>query len=155
MTTREIRATALATFVIALVVLMVCPVQAQAAEMKFKTLLLWGTDESKPPAGKDYKPVEAEVRKKLKELPLKWANWFEVRRSEFTVAEGPVKRVPVSDKCELDVKYLGDSTIEVVHIGKGKEVLRRKQSLGKGEMLILGGNAPNSTAWLIVLKRLE
>jgi len=33
--------------------------------------------------------------------------------------------------------------------------VKRKQSLPKGEMLVLGGNAPNSTAWLVALKRIE
>jgi hypothetical protein len=128
---------------------------AQAADMKFKAFLLWGTNEPKPPEGKDYKPVEAEIHQKLKDLPLKWTNWFEVRHNDFAVGKGATKRAAMSDKCELEVRNLGDANVEVAQIGKGKEVLRRKQSLGKGEVLILGGNAPNSTAWLIVLKRLE
>jgi hypothetical protein len=32
---------------------------------------------------------------------------------------------------------------------------KRTQPLGKGEMIVLGGNAPNSTCWLLTLKRLE
>ncbi len=50
---------------------------------------------------------------------------------------------------------LGGAKLEVVLFGKGKETLRRTQTLPKGEMLVLGGNAPNATAWLIVLKRIE
>ena len=123
--------------------------------MKFQAFLLWGTDESKPPEGKDYKPVTADIRQKLKELPIKWTNWFEVNRKDFAVPSGTTKEVPMSEKCQLNVKKLGDSEVEVTLIGKGKEVVKRKQSLPKGEMLVLGGNAPNSTAWLVVLKRIE
>ena len=65
------------------------------------------------------------------------------------------KEVPISEKCRLNVKGITGPEVEVTLIGKGKEVVRRKQSLPKGEMLVLGGNAPNSTAWLVVLKRLE
>ena len=50
---------------------------------------------------------------------------------------------------------MGGSKVEVVLYGKGKETLRRTQALPKGEMLLLGGNAPNATAWLVVLKRIE
>lgn len=128
---------------------------AQAAEVKLQAFLLWGTDDSKPPEGKAYQPVNPEIRRKLKELPLKWTNWFEVKRVECEVAEGASKEVTVSDKCQLNVSKLAGSELEVTLIGKGKEVVKRKQSLPKGEMLVLGGNAPNATAWLVVLKRIE
>jgi hypothetical protein len=39
--------------------------------------------------------------------------------------------------------------------GKGEQVVKRTQSIPKGETLALGGNAPNSTAWLVVLRRKE
>jgi hypothetical protein len=127
----------------------------QAADMKLQAFLLWGTDDRKPPEDKPYKPVELDIRQKLKDLPLKWTNWFEVNRKEFAVAQGETKEVPISEKCQLNVRRVTGSEVEVTLIGKGKEVVKRKQSLPKGEMLVLGGNAPNSTAWLVVLKRLE
>jgi hypothetical protein len=34
-------------------------------------------------------------------------------------------------------------------------VVRRIQKLPKGEILVFGGNAPNATAWLVILKRIE
>ena len=129
--------------------------RVQAADMKFQVFLLWGTDDSKPPEGKTYKPVTAEIKQKLKELPLKWANWFEVNRKDFAVPQGVVSEVAMSEKCQVNVKKLAGSEVEVSLIGKGKEVMKRKQSLPTGEMLVLGGNAPNSTAWLVVLKRIE
>ena len=128
---------------------------AQAAEMKFQAFLLWGTEDSKPPEGKAYKPVNPEISQKLKDLPLKWAHWFEVRRVDFAVPPGGVKEAPMSEKCQVNVKQLAGSEVEVCLVGKGKEVVKHKQSLPKGDMLVLGGNAPNSTAWLVVLKRIE
>jgi hypothetical protein len=129
--------------------------RAQTADMKFQAFLLWGTDNSKPPEGKAYQPAAPDVRQKLKELPIKWTNWFEVNRKDFAVPQGTVSEVSMSEKCQLRLKKLGDSDVEVTLIGKGKEVVKRKQSLPKGEMLVLGGNAPNSTAWLVVLKRIQ
>jgi hypothetical protein len=140
---------------IALLMLACAEMHAQAAEIKLQAFLLWGTDESKPPEGKAYNPVDPEIRNKLKELPLKWTNWFEVNRKVFTVPMGAGQEVPLSGKCQINVKRVSGAEVEVVLIGKGKEVVKRKQSLPKGEMLVLGGNAPNSTAWLVVLKRIE
>lgn len=129
---------------------------AQAAELKFEATLVWGTDEAQPPTGKNYKPVNAEILDKLKQLPLRWSHWFEVRRKTFVIAPTLKQQVVISDKCQLDVRSSGpDGLLEVVLIGKGKEVVRRQQVLPKGELLALGGNAPNHTAWLVILKRLE
>ena len=128
---------------------------AQAAELKLQTQLVWGTDDSKPPEGKDYKPVEPAIQKKLKELPLKWKNYFEVKRTDFAVTPTVMKKVPLSEKCELNVLNPANSVLEVSLLGKGKEVVKRTQALPKGEILVLGGNAPNATAWLVILKRVD
>jgi hypothetical protein len=128
---------------------------AGADNMKVQAFLVWGTNESKPPDGKAYNPVGADIQLKLKDLPLKWTNWFEVNRKEFVTPAGSVSKISMSDKCQILLSRTGPSDVEVGLIGKGKEVVRRRQSLPKGEMLVLGGNAPNATAWLVVLKRIE
>ncbi len=128
---------------------------AQAADLKLQAHLVWGTDDPKPPEGKDYKPVGEQMTKKLHELPLKWKNYFEVNRTNFVVRPAATRQVAVSQKCELVVKNIDSSSVEVSLIGKGKEVVKRTQALPKGELLVLGGNAPNATAWLVVLERLE
>src|SRR5512142_430941 len=97
--------------------------RTQAADMSFAATLVWGTNDPQPPPGKDYKPlVHPELRKKLHELPLKWTNWFEVRRLEFKVPVGPSKEVAVSTKCQLKVQNINNAELEVALIGKGKEV---------------------------------
>jgi len=129
--------------------------QSRAAGLKLQAQLLWGTDDIKPPPGKNYKPVDSQLHKRLKDLPLKWSHYFEVNRKEFPVEEQRTRRVAISDKCQIEVKNLGDSNIEVVLFGKGKEVMRRRQALPRGEILALGGNAPNATAWLVVIRRVQ
>lgn len=128
---------------------------AQAADMKLQAFLLWGTDDSKPPEGKSYQPVNPGIRQKLKSLPLKWTNWYEVKRVDFEVTQGATKEVTLSDKCQVKLSKLGTSEVEVLLIGKGKEVMKRRQALSRGDLLVLGGNSPNATAWLVVLKRDE
>jgi hypothetical protein len=139
----------------ALAILALARLDAYPAELKLQTQLVWGTDDSKPPEGKSYKPVEPAIQRRLKELPLKWKNYFEVKRIDFSVTPAVPKKVPLSEKCELNVLNQSNSNLEVSLIGKGKEVVKRTQSLPKGDILVLGGNAPNATAWLVILKRVD
>jgi len=124
-----------------------------ADELKFHVHLVWATDDPNPPAGKDYKPIEPDIRKQIK--ALKWKNYFEVRHTDFALAPGTSKKVAISEKCSIDVKDLGNSSVEVVLIGKGKEVAKVKQTLRKGQILVPAGDAPNETAWLVILQRVE
>jgi hypothetical protein len=61
----------------------------------------------------------------------------------------------LSDKCKIEVKHIDGKNIEVSLIGKGKPTVKVPQPLPKGDMLVLGGNAPDSTGWLVALKRIE
>jgi hypothetical protein len=127
---------------------------ARAADLKLEVQLLWATDDAKSPNPK-HKPVEPDLKQKLKHLPLKWANYFAETREVIEVPQGASKRVTLSERCEIDVKNLDGLKVEVTHFGKGKKVATRTQELPKAEILVLGGNAPNATAWLVVLKRIE
>lgn len=133
---------------------LVAPASTSASELKFEAQLLWGTNDPQSPDPR-HKPISDEIRQRLKDLPLKWTNYFEVSRKGFAVADKACKKVTLSEKCELEVKNLGKSAIEVYLFGKGEPVWKRTQPLPKGETLVLGGNAPNATAWLVTLKRLE
>jgi hypothetical protein len=155
MRARLIPAASLGWLACVLVLLAGGGVNGQTAEMRLQAFLLWGTDDSKPPPERAYNPAPFDIQQKLKELPLKWTNWFEVNRKECVVPQIGTREVPMSAKCQLNVKRAGGAEIEVSLIGKGKEVVRQKQALPKGEMLVLGGNAPNSTCWLVVLKRIQ
>jgi len=127
---------------------------AQANELKFETQLIWATNDEKSPNPK-HKDVEPEIRKKLGELPLKWKNYFEVNRKQFSVSKGIANKVSMSEKCGIEVKDSDGKNVEVSLISKGEMVWTRKQPLPKGEILILSGNAPDKTAWLITLKRMD
>jgi hypothetical protein len=140
---------------LALTVLAVSGLAARAGDLKLEAQLVWGTNDKKAPNPK-IKHVEEDVRKKLAELPLKWTNYFEINRKQFEVKAGQTTRAALSQKCALEVKSLQGRKIEVVWFGKSGEVVgRQTQPLARGELLVLGGNAPNSTCWLLTLKRLE
>jgi hypothetical protein len=61
----------------------------------------------------------------------------------------------MSDRCYIEIKLLGNDLVEVSLFGKGASVLKQKQALPKGETLVVAGNAPNSTSWLVVVKRAD
>jgi len=127
---------------------------AWAGGGKFEARLIWGTNDAKSPDPK-HKKVEAEVEKKLADLPLKWKHYFEVNRKTLAVSRGGCEKAELSDKCSIEVKDLDGNKVDVSLIGKGEPVLKRTQPLPKSEILVLGGNAPNATAWLVTLKRLD
>ncbi|MCU0782873.1 MAG: hypothetical protein MUF81_02260 [Verrucomicrobia bacterium] len=142
-------------FALAFLLLILTGGGARAGDLKLEAQLVWGTNDEKSPDPK-LKPVEADVRKKLADLPLKWSHYFEVNRERFDVAKGAMTKAALNQKCAVEVKSLDGRKVEVVWFGKKGEVVgRQTQPLAKGEMLVLGGNAPNATSWLLILKRLE
>jgi len=137
-----------------LAMLAITSLAAPAPDLKLEALLIWGTNEQTSPDA-NHKPVGPKLKKKLEELPLKWTNYFEVKRIRFDVSTSNSARVPLSEKCELEVKNRGRSKIEVTVYGKGKQCATRTQELSKEDTLILGGNAPGATSWFAVLRRAE
>ena len=131
-------------------------VAAHAKDLKFEAQLIWATTAETSP-NPDHKPADAETRKKLDGLgPWKWKNYFIVKKIAFTVPEKNSKEVILSEKCRIRIKDIdAGKNFEVALIGKGEAILKRTQPLPQNELLVLGGNAPDSTAWLVVLKRVE
>ena len=122
--------------------------------LKLQAELIWGTNDKTSPDPK-HKPVDADIEKKLKNLPLKWTHYFVVNHTNFTVTHLKSAKVTLSDRCAIGIKDLGGFTVEISHFGRGERVWTGKQSLPIGEVLLLGGDAPNSTSWIISLKRIE
>ena len=127
-------------------------VRAEGEAIKLEAQLIWATNDKEDPNPK-HKPVASEIREKLNQLPLKWVNYFEVNKLPIEIPKGESRKAKLSDKCEVEIKNLDGSKVEVALLGKGDPVWKRIQSLPKGEILILGGNAPNASAWLVALKR--
>jgi len=128
--------------------------RACAADLKLQAQLIWGTNDPKSP-DPGHKPAEPEVQKKLKRSPFNFKNYFEVNRQQFTVPQGDTRKVAMSKECQIVVKNVGDSVVEVTVLGRGERVGTITQPLPKGELLVTGGNAPNFTAWFVVLRQVD
>ena len=118
-------------------------------ELHIQAQLVWGTDGDKPP-DPEVKRLDEETRKKLGSV-FKWKNYFEVDRQNFKVALSAKKRVRLSPKCEVEVENLGDFQVEVKLYGEGKMVVKKRQVLKAGELLILAGDDKNDNAWFVII----
>ncbi len=124
---------------------------AVAAERKMEARLIWGTNEDKSPDPK-HKPLDGELAKKLREMPLKWKNFFEVNRVVFTIHTNAYTNIVMSKQCTIEVKDKGANNVTVKLYGQGKQVNRVDKPLPKGEVLTLGGDAKDNNAWFITVR---
>ncbi len=140
---------------VAIVVFLFClaAVKAGNDELKLQATLIWGTNGTKPkdPGLKD---VEPETAKKLRGV-FKWKNYYEVGRTNLTVAVGTGKMVTMSPKCEVSVQNLGKSKVAVELYGEGKMLVQKRQPITAGELLVLAGDDKNDTAWFVILNRID
>jgi hypothetical protein len=127
---------------------------ALAGDLKLEAQLIWGTNDKTSP-NPNHKTVEADVEKRLKNLPFKWSNYFEVSRQTVKVPATGEARGRMSEDCEVVIKQVGSGQVEVTLLGKGKQVGKITQALPKKELLLLGGNAPNFTAWFVALRQVD
>jgi len=118
---------------------------AADGDLRLEAVLVWGTHVAKTNDA-NLKELEAPLAKKLHKA-YKWENYYEVRRKEATISGKDATKVPISEKCALEVKHLGEERVEVRLIGKGKPVSRSVESLAHGHLMILGGDDQNDTAW--------
>ncbi|HKI70070.1 MAG TPA: hypothetical protein VKA67_10805 [Verrucomicrobiae bacterium] len=146
--------TRLATLAAVVVFAVTATAISRAADLKLEAQLIWGTNDANSPNSR-YRPVEPEVARKLKALPFKWSHYYVVNRVQFTVPENGERKERMSKVCEIQVKNLGDSQVQLTLYGKGEPVGKITQALPKGELLVTGGNAANSTAWFVALRQVK
>jgi hypothetical protein len=124
---------------------------AAAAERKMEARLIWGTNADKSPDA-THKHLDGELAKKLREMPLKWKNFFEVNRQTFTINTTNYTKIVLSKKCTIEVKDKGGNNVTVKLYGEGKQVNRVDKPLPKGEVLTIGGDAKDNNAWFITVR---
>lgn len=124
---------------------------ASAAERKMEARLIWGTNDEKSP-NPEHKPLDGELAKKLRDMPLKWKNYFEVNRQVFVINDQRYTNVVMSKKCSIEVKDKGGNNVTVKLYGEGKQVNRVDKPLPKGEVLTIGGDDKGNNAWLITVR---
>jgi hypothetical protein len=132
------------------------PAPKAQPEMKFKAVLIWGTDGEKPKdeemlEGEQLKDVDEACKNKLKKI-FKWQNYYAVQEKSFSLKQGEKRRIQVSKKCEIEVEQKENEGVAVELIGKGKSVKKVKHAMPLTDWLILGGNDKDQNAWFVVIK---
>lgn len=122
---------------------------ASSSELHVEAVLIWGAKNQ--PAGKKLKPASSELQAKLRKT-LKWEHYYEINDKSFRLSGLKSRRVRMSDKCEVEVKRVGQADVIVKLIGEGKVVVNRRQSLEKDDSVVLGGPCENQSAWFVVLR---
>ena len=122
---------------------------AAADELTLQARLIWGTDPGATQT-KGLKDLDAATKAKLKKV-FKWEEYYLMHQKTVRVTPAVSQRLRMSTKCELEVHNLGRSHIEVKLFGEGKLVVRKKQVIKAGELLVLAGDDKNNTAWFVIL----
>ncbi|HWF19999.1 MAG TPA: hypothetical protein VG754_12065 [Verrucomicrobiae bacterium] len=126
---------------------------ARAQNLRVEAKLVWGTDDQHSPNPKHHL-LDPVLTKRLKGSPYRWKNYFEECQRVVEIPVGQTKsKIVMSDRCTLDIKNLGGDCVEVRLHGNGKPVSMHKESLKSNGLLVLGGEAPNETAWLVTIRK--
>lgn len=134
-----------------LALLVACPSLATlAVERRLEARLVWATDDEKSP-DPSHKPLDGVLAKKLKAMPLKYKNYFEVRRQAFTINDREYVKVEMSKQCYIEVKDKGENRVTVKLYGEGKLAKRVDSALPKGETITMAGDDKNGTGWLVIV----
>jgi hypothetical protein len=122
------------------------------AELKFEAILVWATDDDKPAEKEEeLKAIEPALKEKFKFL--KWKNYFQVGdRKHISIQGAEPKEVKLSHKCKLKLSQTEKEGLQVELIGEGTPVIKKNQTMPLKDILIIGGDDKNATAWMVVLK---
>lgn len=140
-------------FFVAALVLPTASARAQSDTATFEVLLVWGTNDSK--TDPKLKPAGPSLAEKLKKSPFKWDHYFEMHREPLKLKLNEEQTVKMSRNCVISITYLKDDQVKFQLYGKGTLANTVTQALPKGQLLVTGGDAENSTAWFVVLHRVE
>jgi hypothetical protein len=119
----------------------------------FEALLVWGTNDAK--TDPKFKPTDPALAEKLKKSPFKWEHYCEMHRENVKLKLNEEQTIKMSRNCVISLTNLKDNQVKFELFGKGTLANTVTQSLPKGQLLITGGDAENSTAWFVVLRRVE
>jgi hypothetical protein len=145
-----------ARFLLAAVLLFPASLVCAAADrsgLNIESQLVWGTNDPKPDA--KLRPVGPKMSARLANSPFKWNHYYEVNRQTNRVKFNEIKPITMSKDCQIRVTNLGDSQVKLDLIGKGQLVNTVTQALPKGELLVVGGNAEDSTAWFVIVRQAD
>jgi hypothetical protein len=131
----------------------VASARAASTDATFEAQLIWGTNDKQ--SDSKLKAADSKLAEKLQKSPFKWDHYFEMHKETIKLKLNEEKTVTMSRNCVISLTYLKDEQVKFQLFGKGKLANTVTQGLPKGQLLITGGDAENSTAWFVVLKQVD
>lgn len=127
---------------------------ARGGELTLQAQLIWGTDDAKP-KDKDLKDLDAKIKEKLCKV-FKWKNYFQVGEKKVELPRKETKRVRMSAKCEIELRFVDDATVEIKLFGQGKHTGTLRKSLKaieQGELCVVAGDDKDryGDAWFVII----
>ena len=137
------------------ILVVLIPVEVQAAELKVELKLIWGTNGKSSPNPK-HKPVDEATAAKLRKV-FTWTNYFEINRMTGTVPSRGTNNFHMSKDCTIEVKELAGPNVEVRLIGEGKPVIKATHHLSKGQTITLASECrdKDGNAWFVLITELD
>jgi hypothetical protein len=127
--------------------------QLTAAELKLEVKLIWGTNEQSVSDPK-IKPVDDATAAKFRNV-FQWKKYYEVNRQLAVIPSRGSKKIPMSEKCVIEIAELEGPKVEVKLIGEGKPVNKTTKPLRKGESVTIAGDCKDGNAWFILITELD
>jgi hypothetical protein len=129
--------------------ILLMPATVLAETLNLKTQLIWGTSQEKV-ENPNVKEVEADLSDKLRKI-FKWKSYYEVSNKQISIASKETKKVRMSQKCEVEIKSLGEQNIEVNLWGEGKLVVTKHLTVNSSTAQVIAGDDRNDSAWFVVI----
>ena len=117
---------------------------AQAGDLKLEATLVWGTTTG---TNVTHQLLDEKRSKDLARI-FKWQHYYEITNRTATIPANQTNIVPMGAKCQLKVKNLGASRVEVVWTGSGKVVNTSVSTLPT----VLAGPDKNDSAYFMILR---
>lgn len=134
-----------------------CSLVAHAGgDMVLEAQLVWGTNHPKS-GDTGLAEVDQRTRDRLCGV-FKWQKYYQIGKQNFSLPPAVTQRVQMSKKCRLEVTDLGKGWVEVRLFGRKQEdakeelVLKKKEQMKPGEMLVLAGDDVDDNAWFVLLQ---
>ncbi len=127
------------------------PARAGGTNVTVRAQLVWCTN-LKESSSKDHKPVDSKTAEGLRNA-FKWQNYFVIKTEMAELTQGKLHKLQMSEKCALEITFVGHAKFEVVIVGKGERLAKGTQLMPPGDKVVLGGINENESSWLIILRQ--
>jgi len=100
--------------------------------------------------------INPPARTQLKKLPLRWINYLLLNKARFQLPLTFAQSRAMGEGFQVEVRAVGGDEFEATVFRQREKPVRRRQSLSRGQVLVIGGKAgAGSDCWLVLLRRAE